>query len=171
LMLTLILLVGLSAIIIQLIRGHTPIQPGPYLSIYSTILLPNTIFLAGICTFANTLLRNKYLAYVVSIGTAAGLYYFYTLGYNQWLYNPLLYHLWTYADLTGVGNNQTTIILHRIYCIAIATSCLSFAHFVFERKVSKGFLINRRLTSKVWSILIGSVALAIAIVTGLRLPS
>ena len=49
----------------------------------------------------NVLLRDKYLAYAVCIATGAGLFYLYNVGYNHWLYNPALYQLWTYSDLTG----------------------------------------------------------------------
>ncbi len=46
-----------------------------------------------------------------------------------WLYNPLLYRLWKYADLTG-----RTILMQRLYCFALAASCLVLAHLFFERK-------------------------------------
>ena len=84
-----------------------------------------TSFVVGL----NALLRNKYLANVVAVGTAAGLLYLYNTGHNHWLYNPLLYQLWTYPDLTG-----TTILTYRLYCLGLAILCLVVAHLCFQRK-------------------------------------
>jgi hypothetical protein len=66
---------------------------------------------------------------VIAVGTGAGLFYLYSIGYNHWLYNPLLYKLWTYADLT-----TPTILTQRLYCLALAAACLVLAHIFFERK-------------------------------------
>jgi len=46
----------------------------------------------------------------------------------------MLYQLWNYADLTGAGNKLGTILTHRLYCVAIASACLSIAHLFFQRK-------------------------------------
>jgi len=64
----------------------------------------------------------------------AGLFYLYGQGYNHWLYNPMLYQLWNYADLTGAGNKLGTILTHRLYCVTIASAFLSLAHLFFQRK-------------------------------------
>jgi ABC-2 type transport system permease protein len=130
----LIAFVGLTAIAIQFLRGHTPIEIHPFLVTYSVILLPGIIFLTAISTMLNVLLRNKYLVYVVSVGTGAGLFYLYSVGHNHWLYNPLLYQLWTYADLTAGGSNHRWLLASRIYWLGLATLCLVLAHFWFPRK-------------------------------------
>lgn len=130
--------VGTAALTIQVLRNHTPIDPLAYFRVYGLILLPSTIFLTAAAVLASILLRNKHVAYVFSIGSAAGLFYLYSTGYNHWLYNPVLYGLWTYADLTGAGNNQTTILIHRVYCLGVAIACLSLAHLFFRRKSTKG---------------------------------
>jgi len=168
---SLVALVGLSAIVIQFLRGHTPVDITAFLITYSVILLPGIVFMIGVSVALNVLLRDKYLAYAVSIGTGAGLFYLYSIGYNHWLYNPLLYHLWKYADLTGAGSNQATILLHGIYCLAIAGACLSVAHLFFQRKSTKGFQAEGRLSGTAWSILIAVVSVAIAAVTGFTINS
>jgi uncharacterized membrane protein HdeD (DUF308 family) len=114
------------------------------------------IFVTAVAVLANIVLRNKHVAYVFSIGTAAGLFYLYSTGYNHWLYNPVLHGLWTYSDLAGAGNNQATIVIHRIYCLAVAGGCLSLAHVFFQRKAS----------ARGWSILLAVVSLVTAIGTG-----
>ncbi|HZN05335.1 MAG TPA: hypothetical protein VFB65_01060 [Pyrinomonadaceae bacterium] len=152
----LILAVGIAAIAIQVFRNHTPIDLLAYLRVYGLILLPGMIFVTAVAVLANVVLRNKHVAYVFSIGTAAGLFYLYSTGYNHWLYNPVLHGLWTYSDLAGAGNNQAAIVIHRIYCLAVAGACLSLAHLFTQRK-SDG---------KRWSILLAVISLVAAIGTG-----
>jgi len=55
----------------------------------------------------------------------------YSNGYNHWLYNPLMYRLWTYADLTGAAR---TILLYRLCWLLIGIICLALAHLFFERR-------------------------------------
>jgi ABC-type transport system involved in multi-copper enzyme maturation permease subunit len=127
--LSLIVVVGLVAIMVQLLRGHTPIDVAAYFLTYSAVLVPTMLLITAIVMVLNILLRNKYATYVVAIGTGAGLLYLYSIGYNHWLYNPLLYRLWTYGNLTG-----GTILSSRLYCLALSAVCLAFAHVLFERK-------------------------------------
>src|SRR3989441_4212335 len=164
--LSLIVLVGLAAIVIQIIRGHTPIDAQPFLITYLVILVPSLLFLTAISIALNVLLRNKYVVYMVSVGTGAGLFYLYSIGYNHWLYNPLLYQLWKYADLTGAGNNQARIFLQRLYCLGIASASLSLAHLFFQRKSTTGLITAGRPNGNGWSLLIMIASVAIAAVVG-----
>jgi ABC-type transport system involved in multi-copper enzyme maturation permease subunit len=157
--LSLVAIVGVGAIIIQLLRGHTPIEIQPYLFASLIILVPNIVFLTATSVSLNVLLRNKYLTYVISIGTGAALFYLYSVGYNHWLYNPLLYRLWTYSDLTN-GTNLSIILVHRIYCAAIAVACIGLAHLAFERKTAKG------VANHVWAVVILLSAIVIAVGSG-----
>ena len=134
--LSLIMLVGVIAIATQILKGDTPVNFSAYVVTYSVILFPNIVFVTAVAIALNVLLREKYVAYAVSIGVGIGLLYLYSQGYNHWLYNPLLYRLWNYGDLTG-----STILMHRLYLLAIAVTCLSFAHLFFQRKSSKRFLV------------------------------
>jgi ABC-type transport system involved in multi-copper enzyme maturation permease subunit len=169
--LTLIAMAGLSAISIQLLRGHTPIEIPAFLITYSVILLPGLVFLTGLSIALNVLLRDKYLTYAVSIGTAAAMYYLYSQGYNHWLYNPLLYQLWNYTDLTGAGSNQGTILMHRLYCLAIASACLALAHLFISRKSTKGLKTGTRPSSNSWSVLVFILSVAIATILGLMISA
>jgi len=162
----LIFAVGISALAIQVLRKHTPVDLLAYLRVYGLILLPSAILVTAVAVLANIVLRNKHLAYVFSIGTAAGLYYLYSTGYNQWLYNPVLYQLWTYPDLTSAGKNQGTILIHRVYCLGVTVACLSLAHLFFGRKSTTGFRVEGQFTGKGWSILLALVSLITAIMTG-----
>jgi len=131
LLFALIASVGVAAVGIQIIRQHTPIDWVAYLKVYGLILLPSAFILTAISVAATVLMRNKYAFYVVSIGTAAALFYLYSNGHNHWLYNPTMYRLWTYADLASASSN---ILLYRIYWLAIAGLCLLLAHLFFERR-------------------------------------
>ena len=75
--LSLLVVVGLIAIVIQLVRGHTPVDFSAYLKVYGVVLVPGIIFMTSSLCALNVLLRNKYLVYVVAVGTGAGLFYLY----------------------------------------------------------------------------------------------
>ena len=121
--------VALISIVVQVLRGHTPVDLSAYLIIDGILVVPSIVFMTSFVVALNALFRNKHLVYVVAVGTAAGLLYLYNTGHNHWLYNPLLYQLWTYPDLTG-----TTILTYRLYCLGLAGACLAVAHLCFQRK-------------------------------------
>jgi len=127
--LSLVVAGGLTTIVAQIMRGHTPIDFSAYLIINGVVVVPSIVFMTSLVVALNVLLRNKYLTYVVAFGTGAVLFYLYSNGYNHWLYNPVIYRLWKYSDLTGV-----TILGYRLYCLVVAAVCLAFAHIFFERK-------------------------------------
>jgi ABC-2 type transport system permease protein len=127
--LSLVVVGSLTTIVTQLLRGHTPIDLSAYLIIDGVVVVPGIIFMTALVVALNVLLRNKYLAYVVAVGAGAALFYLYNLGYNHWLYNPLLYQLWNYHDLTS-----GKILAYRLYCLVLAAACLMLAHVLFERK-------------------------------------
>ncbi len=79
----------------------------------------------------------------------------------------VLYGLWTPSDLTSGGRHLPQILTHRIYCLALAFVCVSLAHLFFERKSTKGLQAGDQLSGKGWTILITSVATAVAVITGL----
>ncbi|MEP6636750.1 MAG: ABC transporter permease, partial [Acidobacteriota bacterium] len=128
----LILLIGLVAVVTQLLRGHTPVELSAYLIMYTVILLPSVAFIAAASIALNVVLRDKYLAYAVSIAVASGLFYLYSVGYNHWLYNPVLYQLWTESDLVGTAGIQNRILLQRVFCLALTGICLALAHLAFR---------------------------------------
>jgi ABC-type transport system involved in multi-copper enzyme maturation permease subunit len=161
---SLIVLVGLAAVIIQLLRGHTPVDISAYLTVYSMILLPSIVFVTAASLVLNVLLREKYFAYALSIGAGVGLVYLYNQGYNHWLYNPVLFNLWTYSNLTGEGSSR--IVLHRLYCLALAGMFLGLTHLWFRRPSAKGMSIDGRVTGRAWALMATVVSAAIAGVAG-----
>ena len=165
--LSLVVLVGLAAILIQFFRGHTPIEVQAYLITYSVILLPGILLITGGSVALNVLLRDRYLTYAVTIGIGVSLFYLYGQGYNHWLYNPVLYDLWKYSDLTGTALDR--ILIHRVYCLAVAGLFLAGAHLCFPRKSTRDLIVNGRLGGDAWAGLVGLVSLSIAIGTGMLL--
>lgn len=164
--LALIALVAMVSFALQIYRGHAPFEITPYLLVYSFIPIPSVVFIAAASVLLNVALRDKYLAYAVSIAAGGGLFYLYNQGYNHWLYNPALYQLWTYAELSGAADNGVRILPHRVYVLATAALCLALAHLCYGRKASKGFAVNRRLGSAGWSILVAVVSGVVAVAAG-----
>lgn len=130
----LLLLIGLTAAVTQILRGQTPVDVSTYLAAYSVILVPALAFSAAACIALNVLLREKYLAYAIIIAISTGLFYLYTQGHSHWLYNPFLYGLWTESDLSRMPSR---VLLLRAYCLGLTIIFLLIAHAGFPRK-SKG---------------------------------
>ncbi len=127
--LLLVVVGALTTIVTQLFRGYTPVDVSAYLIVNGVVVVPGVVFMTSLVVALNVLLRNKYLMYVVAVGTGAGLIYLYNHGHKHWSYNPLLYQLWTYSNLTS-----GTMLANRLYCLALAAACLLLAHLLFERR-------------------------------------
>jgi ABC-2 type transport system permease protein len=128
----LILSVGFIAIVVQILKGNTPLELSAYLNVYMFILIPNAIFLCAISLALHVLLRSRYLAYTAGIGLCIGLLYYYSQGHTGSLYNPLLYNLWSYSDLAGP--NLMRILMHRCYILALAVGFITVAHLANARR-------------------------------------
>jgi ABC-2 type transport system permease protein len=163
----LIVLVGAITVALQILKHNGPVELSEYLRIYGVIVIPNAIFLAAAVLALSVLLRDRYVTYVIAIGLCAGLFYLYSQGHNGWLYNPLLFQLWKYSDLTGGGSRLAHILAQRIHLMAIAVLSLSLAHLFFRRPSNRSLLTNSRLTNSGWSMVLLFVSLAVAIVAGL----
>ncbi len=131
--LALIMVVALITIILQGVKHNGPIELSAYLRIYGIILIPNAICLAAAALALNIVLRDRYVTYAAAIGICTGLFYLYTQGHKGWFYNPMLFHLWDYADLIG-GRNYSQILEHRIYILTLAVLFIGLAHLCYPRK-------------------------------------
>ena len=158
--LALVALVCLSVAALQLLKGHGPVEPGAYLAAACVILLPGVAFMTAAAVALNALLREKHLAYVAALAACGALIYSLNLGFTNPLYNPVLYQLWTAADLTSAPAPR--LLAHRLYTLALAAHCLALAHLFFGRKLSGVFWRRGRLRSFVWSLLAVAVTAAAA---------
>lgn len=163
----LIVLVALITIALQLLKHNGPVELSEYLRIYGIVVIPNAIFLAAMVMALGVLLRDRYVTFVIAIGLCAGLFYLYSQGHKGWLYNPLLFQLWKYSDLTGGGTRLAQILAQRIHLMAFAVICLSLAHLLFLRPSNRVLLMRSRLTSSGWSIVLLFGSLVVAIGAGL----
>lgn len=160
-------LVFMAAMMLQIYRGQAPVEIFTYLYIYSAMLAPDAAFMIAAATLFNVLLRDKYLAYATSLGIVGALFFLFNLGYNHPLFNLTLYGFWTPDDFASGAHRLSHILTHRVYCLSLAALCLSLAHLFFARKSTKGLAAGRRLSGKGWSLLIASIAAAVAVTTGL----
>lgn len=165
--LALVTMVALTAIVLQLYKGHAPLELQTYFKTYTLILFPGIVFMIAAAVALNILLRDKYLAYAVSLAIGGATYYLISQGRHNWLYNPLLYGLWTPADLSRGGSYLTRILIHRVYILALSALLLALALLFFERKSSTGLKANNRLNATGWTILVALASTIIAIITGL----
>ena len=164
-------LVGLTAVVIQMLKGHAPLEVRAYLATYGVILFPSMVFMIAASVALNVLLRDKYLAYAVSLAVGGAVYYFAAQGYRNWLYNPVLYRLWTPADLVVGGGHLSRILVHRVYSLALSVLLLALAHLFSERKTAKGFKTQGHLSGAVWAGLFAAASVVTAVITGLSLSA
>jgi hypothetical protein len=143
----LLLLIGLTALLTQYLRGQLPVDLGAYLLMYGVIVIPNLVFIGATSIALNVLLREKYLTYVVIIAVSSALFYLYSQGFNHWLYNPVLYGLWTETDL-GSWGALSRIIGLRAYCLAIGGLSLLLAHVFFARRSTRRWMTSRRQSAQ-----------------------
>ena len=132
----LITLVSLAASLIQLLRGHTPVDVSAYVITYSVVLLPTIVFVTAVSLALNVWLRNKYFTYAASIAIGIGLLYLYNMGHDHWLYNPAVYGLWSSADLHELGMLMRLVAL-RGYTVGLALLFVLLAHLFYSRPRSK----------------------------------
>jgi ABC-2 type transport system permease protein len=154
-------LVGLAAAALQIYKGHAPFEPLAYLKTYSVILMPGAALLIAAAVLFNVVLRDKYLAYAACLAAGGGLFYLYNLGFNHPLYNPLLYGLWTPADLDPAAGRLPRLLTHRLYCLSLAALCLALAHLLFGRGP------GRAPRGRGWAALLSALSAAAAVVAGL----
>jgi ABC-type transport system involved in multi-copper enzyme maturation permease subunit len=164
--LSLVTLAAVTAICVQLAQGHAPLLLSIYLKTCVVILLPSVLFMIAASVSLNVLLRDKYLAYAVSLAIGGAVYYLSGQSHNSWLYNPVLYRLWTPADLMG-GGHLTRILAHRIYFLSLSTLLVALALLFHERKSNREFRAQRRLSERGWSLLVALASVIIAVITGL----
>lgn len=166
--LSLVALNSLAAVAVQLARGHVPVELAPYFLVDCVILAPTVIFAACASVALNVFSRDKHLAYAASVAAVVGLYYLYGRGHAHPLYNPALYGLWSYADLAATGGGEhARLLLHRLYCLALAALFLSLAHLGFPRRQSGADAhARRRLGGKSVALLLVAVSLAVAVALG-----
>ena len=169
--LSLVVLVGLTAAAIQIFKGHAPLELQKYLTTYAVILTPSVIFMTAASVALNVILRDKYLTYAVSLALAAVLYYMTGQGYHNPLYNPVLFQLWTPADLAYGGGRLALILTHRVYSLALSSTLLALALIFFGRKSAKGLTTGGRLNSNGWTILAAVASTLLAVLTGLMVES
>jgi ABC-type transport system involved in multi-copper enzyme maturation permease subunit len=166
----LIVLVAVITIALQVLKHNGPVELSAYVRIFILIVIPNAIFLAAAVMVLGILIRSRYLTYGVAIGICAGLFYLYSQGQTGWIYNPLLFQLWKYSDLTG-GGKLVQILMQRIHLMAIALCCLTLANLFFRRPTNRGLLLQGRLTGAGWSVAILFIFLTVSVAAGLLVNS
>lgn len=132
LMLGLLIAVGLITVSAQIIKGNGPIELVPYFRVYFWVMIPNAIFLAATAMFLKVLFRDRYLTYAMAVGICSGLFYLYSQGHTHWLYNPLLFRLWSYPDLVN-GGSLSRVLGYRLYILTLSLLFIGLAHYFYPR--------------------------------------
>lgn len=151
-------LVGLQAVLlfmamvvgmlVQLFKGYFGLEPGLYLRVLFTVLLPQYALLAAAAIAMQVIVNNRYLAYFILIaiylvaGTARG------YGYDH----PLLtYGYWpqtTYSAMNGFGHELLRERLFQLYWSGLALMLLVAARVLWARGVDDTWAERLRLARR-----------------------
>lgn len=151
-------LVGLQAVLlfmamvvgmlVQLFKGYFGLEPGLYIRVLFTVLLPQYALLAAVAIAMQVVVNNRYLAYFILIalylvaGTARG------YGYDH----PLLsYGVWpqtTYSAMNGFGHYLVRERLFQLYWSGLALMLLVAARVLWARGVDDTWRERLRLARR-----------------------
>jgi hypothetical protein len=151
-------LVGLQAVLlfmamvvgmlVQLFKGYFGLEPGLYIRMLFTVLLPQYALLAAAAIAMQVIVNNRYLAYFILIaiylvaGTARG------YGYDH----PLLtYGYWpqtTYSAMNGFGHELLRERLFQLYWSGLALMLLVEARVLWARGVDDTWAERLRLARR-----------------------
>jgi ABC-2 type transport system permease protein len=149
-------LTAATAVVTQVAREAASIEVGPYLVVYASILMPGVAVVTAAALAAHVLARDRLLGHAIAIGIGGAMLYVFYLGYTNWLYNPVLYGLWSYSDMTGLAPYSRGLALHHVYWGAIAAGCLAIAVVALPRR-------SRRSRAALGSI---AAAVVVAVAAG-----
>ena len=121
--------VAASALAVQFYKGHEP-QLGPYVATCLVLLVPSAFFLIALSAASSTLLREKHLAFALTLALGGTFYYVVGNGFHHPLYNFVLYRVLTPADAL----TDAWILWHRAYTIACGAFLLWLAVRFSDRK-------------------------------------
>ncbi|MEW6761305.1 MAG: M1 family aminopeptidase [Pseudomonadota bacterium] len=151
-------LVGLQAVLlfmamvvgmlVQLFKGYFGLEPGLYIRVLFTVLLPQYALLAAVAIAMQVVVNNRYLAYFILIalylvaGTARG------YGYDH----PLLsYGVWPptmYSAMNGFGHYLVRERLFQLYWSGLALMLLVAARVLWARGVDDTWRERLRLARR-----------------------
>jgi ABC-2 type transport system permease protein len=103
------------------------------LLLYGGILLPTAAFMIALALAAGYLARSKPGGYSLVLGVAGLLLWAFLRDHRHWLYNVPAFGLFTYSDLVGFGPLRSTLLLQRVYVVALTVLLIGLAIAVYPR--------------------------------------
>jgi ABC-2 type transport system permease protein len=123
----------LAAILVQLVRGYTNIEPAKYLLWF---VLPQTaamVMIAVLAVFVQSLSPNKYVGWAVMVVYIVGTIVLNTLGFEHNLYQFPSTPDVQYSDMNGAGFYWIGAWWFRLYWAAFCVILLVVSHLLWRR--------------------------------------
>jgi aminopeptidase N/ABC-type transport system involved in multi-copper enzyme maturation permease subunit len=123
----------LAAILVQLVKGYTDIEPGKYLLWF---VLPNgvgTILIAVLAVFVQSVSPNKYVGWAVMVVYIVATIVMTSMGFEHNLYQYPSAPDVPLSDMNGSGGFETGAWWFRLYWSAFAVILLVLAHLLWRR--------------------------------------
>lgn len=128
----------LSNGVYQLTHRGGAIDLHPYLTLYGGILLPTVALLVTLGVCLAFLAGSKPGGYALLLGLGGVLLWAFLRDHRHWLYNLPALGLFSYSDLVGLGPLRSTIVLQRLYVLAIAAFLFCAAVAFYPRTAASG---------------------------------
>ncbi len=144
-LLTMAMVVGM---LIQLFKGYFGLEPGLYLRVLFTVLLPHYALLAVAAVAMQVIVNNRYLAYFILIalylvgGTAQG------FGFDHPMLVYGLTPSFTYSAMNGFGHYLMREHLFQLYWGGMALMMMVAARVLWARGVDTGWRERLRLARR-----------------------
>ncbi len=123
----------IAAILVQLLRGYTDIQPGQYLLWF---ILPQTVgmvMIAILSVFVQSLSPNKYVGWAVMVVYIVSTIILVSLGYEHNLYQFGDSPRYLLSDMNGAGGYWIGAWWFRLYWAAFCVILLVVSHLLWRR--------------------------------------
>jgi aminopeptidase N len=164
------LLFGMAAaILVQLVKGYTHIEPAHYLLWY---LLPQSVdmlMLAVLAVFVQSLSPNKYVGWAVMVVYIVTTIVFVSLGFEHNLYRFNGTPQELFSDMNGAGRYWIGAWWFRLYWAAFCVILLVVSHLLWRRGTETRLMPRlRRMPARLAGApgIIAGVALAAFVATG-----
>ncbi|HET9640357.1 MAG TPA: M1 family aminopeptidase [Allosphingosinicella sp.] len=159
----------LAAILVQLIKGYTDVEPAQYLLWYVLPQSVGMVMIAILSVFVQSLSPNKYVGWAVMVVYIVSIIVLNSLGFEHNLYQFNSYPQEPLSDMNGAGSYWIGAWWFRLYWAAFCVMLLVLSHLLWRRGTETRLKPRlRRAPRRLLGVpgVVGGAALAVFAATG-----
>ena len=144
----LLLLAMITSMLIQMFKGWFGLEPGLYLQVLLTILLPQYALVAVLAIALHALVNHKYLSNFVLAGWLVAMVSLSSMGLDHPLLRYAFVPKFSYSEMNGFGDTLLRERLFLLYWLGAALMLLILARVLWPRGVDSGWRERMRLARR-----------------------